>query len=142
MQLKQRGDTIVEVLIAIAVMSGVLGTSYAITSRNSKASQQAQEHSQALKVAETQLEQLKGYLNAGGSTPATFSDDFCMYVQPDNKLETDTTSNNCKKDDDNAPGRYAVAITKTSATSAYTVTVKWSGPTGHNDQVSLAYRIY
>ena len=53
---KQTGDTIVEVLSAIAVSSAVLGTAYGITNRTVKNQQQITEHSIALKLAEQQLE--------------------------------------------------------------------------------------
>lgn len=63
MQLKrrlgQRGDTIVEVLIAIAVVTGVLATSYAIVNYNSRSYQTGSERVEALKVAEQQIEKLR-----------------------------------------------------------------------------------
>lgn len=58
-KLGQRGDTIVEVLIAIAVVSGVLATSYAIVNSNTRSSQQASERVEALKLAEEKIELLR-----------------------------------------------------------------------------------
>lgn len=58
-KLGQRGDTIVEVLIAIAVISGVLATSYAIVNSNSRSYQQGSERVEALKIAEERLELLR-----------------------------------------------------------------------------------
>lgn len=54
-----RGDTIVEVLLAIAVVSAILGGAYVSSRRSLNASQQALERSQATKLLETQLERLK-----------------------------------------------------------------------------------
>jgi type II secretory pathway pseudopilin PulG len=53
------GDTIIEVLIAIAVMSFVLGSAFAISNRSQLSIQDAQEHTEALKIAQSQVEQLK-----------------------------------------------------------------------------------
>jgi prepilin-type N-terminal cleavage/methylation domain-containing protein len=52
----QRGDTLVEVLIAITVVSMVLVTAYATTTRNVTTMQDTQEHSEALQLAQTQIE--------------------------------------------------------------------------------------
>jgi prepilin-type N-terminal cleavage/methylation domain-containing protein len=60
-----RGDTIIEVLIAIAVVSLVLVTAYATSTRNVSVMQDTQEHSEALQLAQTQLEFLH---NAAGAS--------------------------------------------------------------------------
>jgi prepilin-type N-terminal cleavage/methylation domain-containing protein len=52
----QRGDTIVEVMIAIAVISMVLVAAYVTTTHNVNGLQDTQEHSQALQLAQSQLE--------------------------------------------------------------------------------------
>ena len=59
----QRGDTIVEVLLAMAVVGLVLGVAYGITNRSVAIGRSAQERSEALKLAETQLELLKEYIS-------------------------------------------------------------------------------
>ena len=55
----QRGDTIVEVLIAMAVASSVLGITYATMNRNLLITRGAQERTEAAKLAQGQLEILK-----------------------------------------------------------------------------------
>ena len=55
----ERGDTMVEVLIAIAVVSMILGGAYVTTNRSLQATRAAQERAIALKLAEAQLERLK-----------------------------------------------------------------------------------
>lgn len=57
--LNQRGDTIVEVLIAIAVVSSVLGISYATMNRNVLIGRDNQERSEAVRLGEGQIESLK-----------------------------------------------------------------------------------
>lgn len=130
----QFGDTIVEVLIAIAIISAVLGSAYAITNRNVENSQQAQEHSQALKVAESQLEQLRSYANAGNDISTI--NNFCMN-NGGVKANTDPL---CKVSDNPGDNRYAASITNSSNT--FTASITWNGPTGGNDQVSLVYKVF
>jgi len=57
--LNQRGDTIIEVLIAIAIVSLVLTTAYAITNKNTRAIQDNQERLQAQHLVESQIELLR-----------------------------------------------------------------------------------
>lgn len=77
-QSSERGDTIVEVLITIAVVSLVLGGAYVTTNRSLLATRSAQERSIALKLAESQIERLKTIIAAdptrifGASVPLTF----------------------------------------------------------------------
>lgn len=59
---KQRGDTIVEVLLAMAVIGMVLGVAYGIANRSVAIGRSAQERSEALKFAESQLELIKVYI--------------------------------------------------------------------------------
>lgn len=54
-KLGSHGDTIVEVLIATAIASLVLVSAYAITTRNTRATQDVQENSYAQKLVEQQV---------------------------------------------------------------------------------------
>lgn len=56
---KQSGDTIVEVLVSIAVVSLVLAGAYALTNRNTLITQDTQEHGQALQLVQAQVEYLR-----------------------------------------------------------------------------------
>lgn len=72
-----RGDTIVEVLIAIAIISLVLAGAYVSANRSAKATRTAQEHGEALKAAESQVELIKVAARTGA--PDIFSaGDFCI----------------------------------------------------------------
>jgi type II secretory pathway pseudopilin PulG len=155
MQFSQQGDTIVEVLIAIAVVSAVLGSAYGIVNRTVNNSQQAKEHSQALKVAEAQLERLRSAPNRAGAFNPSLVSAFCL---PDDLTKTpqnnpgislsatsvSTTPSDynalCRFSDGTATERYLVAITRSS--DIFKVYVSWEGATGGKDLVNLAYRIY
>ncbi len=56
---KQRGDTIVEVLIAMAVLGMVLGVAFGISNRSYVTGLNAQERTEALEIAESQIELLR-----------------------------------------------------------------------------------
>lgn len=57
--LNKKGDTIVEVMLAMTVLAMVIGGAYSIANRGMIASQQAQQRITATKIAEAQLERLK-----------------------------------------------------------------------------------
>jgi prepilin-type N-terminal cleavage/methylation domain-containing protein len=57
--MKQRGDTLIEVMIALAIVSSVIGMSYATASRALRTGRAAQERTEALKLVEGQIEILK-----------------------------------------------------------------------------------
>lgn len=150
---RQRGDTIVEVLIAIAVISSVLGTAYAITNRSVQTNQSSAEHTVATKVAETQIELLKSFTQSGNSVP---SNRFCMYIDTvTNQLAAQTITaapphpDNCFRDSNAnlsvlGDKRYQVAINRdvSGTESLFTVNVDWDGPTGQRDAISMAYKVY
>ena len=129
--LKQRGDTIVEVLMVVAVISGVLGTAYAITNRSVKSNQLSQERGQAVKVAETQIEQLRTFklTDVPGGT-------FCV---TSGAFESDLI--NCKFDNNPGDGRYSASVTQPSP-GKFVITVTWRGATNGSDQVAMNYRMY
>jgi type II secretory pathway pseudopilin PulG len=54
-----KGDTIVEVLMSIAIVGAVIAGAYALASRSLAEGVSASEHSQAIKMAESQVEALK-----------------------------------------------------------------------------------
>lgn len=69
--LNQTGDTIVEVLVAMAVMSMALGVIYRTASESQKAILASAERGQMLKLAEMQVERLKAYLD---TNPGAFAE--------------------------------------------------------------------
>lgn len=128
-----RGDTIVEVLMVIAIMSAVLGTAYAITNKSVEGNQLAQEHTVALKLAESQVESVKA-LSAAQAATITDNSQFCVL---NNVVRTDINAS-CVSGPSN---RYLTVVVRTSGTN-YTVKTTWRGATNGNDNVTLKYRTY
>jgi type II secretory pathway pseudopilin PulG len=146
----QTGDTIVEVMLAIAVIGMVLGASYATATRALRTGRFAQEQTEALKLAESQVEQLK-YIASLDIVPGTANDifngsagqnEFC--IRDDNSFskvrlaDTANYTSFCR----GRSGLYDILIRYTSATGLFHVTVEWDriGTTRGNVQVS--YRLF
>lgn len=131
--LNQLGDTIVEVMIAVLVLSLTIGGAYAIATRSLKASRQAQERGEAVKLAESQIENIKSQAAAGnGAVFAT--QNFCF--------NPGITTSNCQ-----FSSLYNVNITSNTAgldsnRHLFTVTVNWDSLSfqGRN-QLTMYYRV-
>jgi Tfp pilus assembly protein PilV len=118
-RLGQRGDTIVEVLIAVGIASLVLTSAFAITNRNSRAAQDIQEHSTAQKLIETQTERLRAAAAANtlGAAPGSF----CF-----NEMKIKAASDPTCTVDTGGGAVYHQSITpKSSDPSIYEISVTW-----------------
>jgi len=162
--LHQKGDTIVEVIIAMAVLSLILGGAYASARHSLNATIQAHEHSTALKIAEGQLEKLKYLSEQTPIFPATelpiydtglfsYGEAFCVSdtMQVVNPATTGTGklfaasattfasyNTNCKK---TINLDYYLTIGR-SPSNIFTVYVRWDNIHGTGlDQVTLAYKL-
>lgn len=122
-----RGDTIVEVMIAIGVISLVLTAAYALTNRNTLRSQAVQEHSYGVKLVESEVELLRANGPLGGS-------DTCYGTDGS---PTSGTSCNIV----NGGATYATSITATGQPNEYKVTAKWDSVLGGKDEVTMYYRV-
>ena len=67
LSLRQSGDTIVEVLIVLAVLGLAIGISYSTATKSLLATRQAQENTQATQLLQGQIERLYA-LSANAST--------------------------------------------------------------------------
>jgi Tfp pilus assembly protein PilV len=136
-KINERGDTIVEVMISLAVLAAVMGSAYAISNRALIQSRSAQERLQATKLAERQLERLK--VLAAAADPYQFN-------------QLTTTGNKCIN-----PSLVVVANTDSACTlgiynyyfhdysaNIFTVKVEWNPLTSGATKniVDIKYRIY
>ncbi len=133
-RLHDRGDTIVEVLLAIAVVSAVLGAAFASSNQSLTGTRQAQERGEATKFVESQLERLKAA--ASDSASLVFSQtSFCL---DDDLMLHGLGEAACHQGQD---GRYAVAIARSGQT--YTATAEWERiGGGEQERIEMIYRIY
>lgn len=151
-KLNNRGDTIVEVLLAIAVVSSVIGASFVSANRSLKGTQASQERAEALKLAEGQVEYLQNLnstasenifdttntlfcvlegnrVNFSGNTlPALDADDFSIYPTECQNYES---------------SRYNLSISyDPDSQDTFTIRSRWEGPTGNDEEVRLIYRAH
>lgn len=151
-KLKQRGDTIVEVLLAMSVIGLVLGSAFGIANRNVATGQNAQERSEAIKEFETQLELLRASSGVEDNvlvdypTTGAFcyknNDEFHSFGDLVDVNDLDLGINYPLECQLGEGGRYKLSIIK-SADYLFTIRVRWlplgSGPT---QEITTAYRIY
>lgn len=143
-KLTQRGDTIVEVLIAIAVITTVMSGAFLMTNRSLQGTRDAQDRVNATKLTESQLELLKNVVanNSavvfGGSAPASF----CIT----GSVTIVASSNSaCTMDVTGAPtiSQPAFSLSITRLTNTFTISNSWTSVRGNtNNNVQLKYRIY
>lgn len=150
MQRNQRGDTIIEVMIAIAVVGMVLGASYRIANRALQTGRFAQEQTEALKIAESQVEKLKykaSQFKQGDAIAGTIFDTvpaetrFC--VADDAAISKITTGNAqygalCQ----GKSGLYDQLITYDAPNNLFKVVITWPSPITNNANVEVAYKLY
>ena len=131
-RLTETGDTIIEVLIAIVVVSFVLTAAYVTANKNTLINQETQERSQALQLANSQLEFLHTtslgthncFTAAGVAVDAVAGSNNPCTVNADGSTDTADTL-----------PEYTIAITHPSTT--YTVTISWARLTNNASQASV-----
>lgn len=146
---REAGDTIIEVLISVVVVSSVLVSAFAVVNKTSQYTIQNQEHNVALKILEGQMERLKIASVDPGSDMYTYSKTFCMGGANDVKKND---FNNLPAADDKydseciqpAPVPYHIFIKRGTGSSVdtFTATAVWDGVTGSQDQVQIVYKLF
>lgn len=150
----QSGDTLVEVLISILVVSLVLTGAYVTTNRSTLGIRNSQERSEALKLVQGQLEQVR----QNGSQPGAnvfdqaVGSSFCMV----GGIIT-TAAAPCKQDGAGVPATqqpaYSLSIQRQSCAPyapppgavchKFIVKADWESVTGQgNNTEVIAYRLY
>jgi prepilin-type N-terminal cleavage/methylation domain-containing protein len=137
LRLSQRGDTLVEVLLAITIVSMVLGGAFALTRQSATTTQRAQERSEAINLAQQQTELLKAGLAAGQNYSAAGSN-FCVQ----SNLDAYPSSFNCRFGiSDGTQRRYEVRIHNLGS-DLYEVKATWDRlGGGEQEVVSWRYRV-
>lgn len=146
-----RGDTIIEVLISIAIIGLALGAGYTLSNRSFHTGVGAVERSEALALAQGQVEFLKdAQLSGNMGTVQVFASDpanqqtLCFNTTTGTKVSTatlpsNTYTNTCKGID----GRYDVNITyNTPLPNVFNILVAWTAFGGNGqDQLTLYYKV-
>ena len=146
LQTSARGDTIIEVLISIAVVSLVLSGAYVTTNRSLQATRAAQERSIALKLGESQLERIKGLMATPSGLAAIqgMATPFCIVSTTG--LPAAVSGTVCDFDSSGASSNttepiFHISIVRSS--NDFTLTATWTNVGGrNNDSLQLRYRVY
>lgn len=153
MKLGKAGDTIVEVMLAMTVVSLVLTGAFVSSSKAFHGGRLSQERGEALKLAEAQIENLKALAATGtvdifdasllvscthteASKPAR-KDIGSLTVMP--ALDADDFGaypNECR---DNL---YHMSLEYQSSTNLFFARSRWEGPTNGRQEVLLTYRVH
>lgn len=130
-RLNLKGETIVEVMLAIAVAASVLAGSYYIANRSGQQTRAAAERIEALKAAESKAEILRTVPKSSLSAPAL--QEFCL--NNNGEIKTDLSDNSCK-----VGSLYTVRIKKISLPVSYEIRATWDSLLGETENVTIYYR--
>lgn len=123
----ERGDTIVEVLIAVGIASLVLASAYAVTNRNVQAIQQSREQAYGQKLVQQQVEYLR-------ATPALATNAGCYTAYA--AYTPDATSPNCVFK--NGGAEYKIVVTPGATVQ---ITATWDAVGGSQANITVYYRV-
>jgi hypothetical protein len=142
-RLNQRGDTIVEVLICLLIISVVLVGAYVSSNRSLSYTRQAQERSEGLKYAEQQVEKFKTLTSIPGYNNFCLKDDNTSVLitnppSPEPDLDTFSSTNYPPECKTTTGVPYYQWIAKDPATNSITIRIRWSKLVGvGNNEVKL-----
>lgn len=139
-RLTSRGDTIIEVMIVLTVLSLALSISYATASRSLTNARQAQENTEATTIAQSQIERLRHNFKVTDTLSTQYiyrvpsTQTFCINPSGDVKLIPNAE---CKI------GELYNVSTSYDGGSTFTVTVIWDDLSGNGQSsVKLSYRLH
>lgn len=150
------GDTIVEVLIAITVLSMALGIGFATIGRSNAGLQANKEQFQAQQVANQQVEFLRasGAGANGGTTRSVFNGTAPNCLQRNGSTITVTNGNACKNKAMGGADIYTINVSCVDSAgnrgsaycssnpkviSVYSVVVTWDNVKGNQSTLELQY---
>ena len=136
--LGKAGDTIVEVLIAVVVVSSVLTGAFAISNMSLKSIRMSQERSEAQKLAQQAIESFNSLLPSNG-TSSILNSEFCIKTTPSTTSLIAFAESDCR---DTPNGRYITKIERVGLTGTFTykVTVNWDGLNGTKQEVVYYFK--
>lgn len=121
----ESGETIVEVLIATAIIGLVLASAFVIVNKNVASNQDVEEHAFAQKLVESQTEQLRQDASTPVSAGCYKEDDIYTTIEDECKLT-------------NGGAVYRKKITKSDGT--YAISVTWQTIGGSIATETVYYR--
>ncbi|HVU59665.1 MAG TPA: type II secretion system protein [Candidatus Saccharimonadales bacterium] len=138
----QAGDTIVEVIIAIAVIATMLAGAFAVVTNSTHGVRDAEEHAQALQFLQGQVELLRNAAGQSGILTAGLNQAFCLYTDSSGVHRVVSSDSHCL-----VSGLYNLSITSPTATpipgstTTFNLVATWPSVSGNTDTVLLSYKV-
>lgn len=142
---RSRGDTIVEVLLAMSIIGLVLGAAFGIANRSVSIGQDAQDRTEALKINETQLELFRSsYKDTSAVNTRTNTQPFCFDTSIIAITVEDASSDKCTAVNGNGQkGYYSISITPpdpvVTNSRSYVFMVTWQRQGSSDNSNSTIY---
>jgi type II secretory pathway pseudopilin PulG len=145
-----RGDTIVEVLIVISLISLMLVAGFKTTNESSVAVRDSQEHAEALYILRGQVERLRPL--ATGTSAAIYAPNKVFCIDSNGAVQTFTSYTSvppiASDDWTNYPpackyvnNLYNLSVTYDTSSRVFTFLARWDRISHDRDQVELFYRL-
>lgn len=136
------GDTLVEVLVCIAIVSVILAGAFVVSSHSRQGVENSQEHAVALKLLESQLEQLRNL--APTQSNVFTANGYCIVGGGIVTGGACIVGSNGATITGNQQPAYTLNIQHTPTTDGATFVAKvtWDQITGGQAAEQLSYRIY
>ena len=138
----QRGDTIVEVMIAVVVIGVVLIGAFTLTNRSTRQMRDSEEHTQANQLLQGQVERLRSVASQMRYTDFPASNYFCFDEDGALTALASATSYGCLQGN-----FYKFSIERKQPQPAagnnatFTLAVRWDSVTGNKAFESITYKV-
>jgi len=136
-----RGDTLVEVILATALISATIGIAVSMSNRNLQTGVSAAQRSQALALAQDQVERIKNAYLTSSSALDTYKINKPFCILADGRQE-DVATSDSKCANFNG-GQYSISINYGASSQVFSTTITWpsNSNTSGSDQLQLYYKL-
>jgi prepilin-type N-terminal cleavage/methylation domain-containing protein len=139
--LKSRGDTIIEVSLAIAIIGVALGLAYSVSNHNLINGISAVQRSSAVSIASSQIERIKNAYLSNNPILETYkvNTPFCI-LDNGTKEDVNKTGSLCHNFNGS---NYIVNVTYSPTSYVFTASITWASTRGSNSQdvTQLFYKL-
>jgi Tfp pilus assembly protein PilV len=133
--LNKKGDTIVEVMIAVVVLGAALGGAFAVSNSASQRTYDNHERYQALQYASQQIEYIRQETKSVNTSDTNYYNDRRLGCFKDATAYT-VNNNECIKD-----SIYTIATNGEGSSKKFTILVTWDTLGGGEGRVELVYAV-
>ena len=149
-KISKRGDTIVEVLLTIAIIASVLAGAFTVTQKSAIAVRDSQERSEMLQILQGQVERVRYLaLKTSSTTDPLYNSGYFCINTTNSRVNfsgplTDNYSNyhaNCKSLGTAGLYNVAVSYNPSPTSEVFTFIGTWDSLNGSKGNVQLSYRI-